>query len=204
MGWRLSACVATILLGLPGVIARAQNGDDANSRPRLAIDRLGARDGTLVVGSEAFAPRDPIPTAYTAEGGNIAPPIFWNAGPRATRSYVVIAEDASTSGGPHRLLWLVYDIPSEQTALGVGARLRVSRQRNGPVIARGKNSLGTVGYAGPRPTLAEGTHTYHFQVFALDTVLPSGKDLPAGDSKEEKTCRSPSPSLPARSAFRQR
>lgn len=177
-GWRLSACVLTILLGVPSMVARAQ---DEDAGPRLAIDRLGARSGMpLAVNSEAFAARDPIPGAYTAEGGNIAPPIFWSPGPRGTRSFVVIAEDEDARGGPHRILWLVYDIPSEQTALGAGARLRVSRQRNGPVIARGKNSLGTVGYAGPRPTLAEGTHTYHFQVFALDTVLraPDGASLP--------------------------
>lgn len=179
-GWlRLSACVLTILLGLPGMFARAQDEEDAG--PRLVIDRLGARSGIpLIVSSEAFTARDPIPAAYTAEGGNVAPPIYWTPGPRGTRSYVVIAEDADVRGGPHRLLWLVYDIPTEQTALGAGARIRLSRQRNGPEIARGKNSLGTIGYAGPRPTPAEGTHNYHFQVFALDTVLraPDGASLP--------------------------
>jgi phosphatidylethanolamine-binding protein (PEBP) family uncharacterized protein len=37
---------------------------------------------------------------------------------------------------------------------------------------QGRNSKGTTGYFGPRPPKADAAHHYHFQVFAVDTILP--------------------------------
>lgn len=39
-----------------------------------------------------------------------------------------------------------------------------------PGARQGTNSRGSIGYFGPRPP-AGGDHHYHFQVFALDTML---------------------------------
>jgi Raf kinase inhibitor-like YbhB/YbcL family protein len=36
---------------------------------------------------------------------------------------------------------------------------------------QGRNSRGQIGYMGPRPPAGDPPHRYHFQVFALDTML---------------------------------
>jgi Raf kinase inhibitor-like YbhB/YbcL family protein len=45
---------------------------------------------------------------------------------------------------------------------------------------QGRNSRGQVGYMGPRPPAGDPAHHYHFQVFALDTML----SLPPGAERD--------------------
>ena len=41
-------------------------------------------------------------------------------------------------------------------------------------MLQGRNTRGSLGYFGPRPPVGDAPHHYHFQVFALDAVLPLG------------------------------
>jgi Raf kinase inhibitor-like YbhB/YbcL family protein len=48
--------------------------------------------------------------------------------------------------------------------------------KKAPGAQQGSNSRSAIGYFGPRPPAGDPPHSYHFQVFALDTPLrlPSG------------------------------
>src|SRR5690606_6241979 len=105
--------------------------------------------------------------------------LTWTAGPDGTESYVLIVEDPILERNFVVLHWLVYDIPASVTSLSeaipAGATIAgVEGAMQAPNIA------GSPGYAGPRPPAGE-THSYHFQVFALDTTLalPEGATLDA-------------------------
>ena len=43
---------------------------------------------------------------------------------------------------------------------------------------QGQNDAKTRGWYGPKPPLGHGVHHYHFQLFALDTQLSLGPDIP--------------------------
>ena len=47
-------------------------------------------------------------------------------------------------------------------------------------VLQGRTSRGSVGYFGPRPPVGDPPHRYHFQVFALDTLL----DVPPGAERD--------------------
>jgi Raf kinase inhibitor-like YbhB/YbcL family protein len=48
-------------------------------------------------------------------------------------------------------------------------------------LLQGKTSRGSVGHFGPRPPAGDPPHHYHFQVFALDTLL----DVPPGAERDQ-------------------
>jgi Raf kinase inhibitor-like YbhB/YbcL family protein len=69
--------------------------------------------------------------------------------------------------------WLVFNIPPTTTVVPAGH-----------IPAGGTEGIangGTHGYEGPCPKYFSGTHHYHFQLFALDTVL----ELPATADKTQ-------------------
>ena len=47
----------------------------------------------LALSSKAFSNEGTIPSKYTCEGENIAPPLEWNGAPENTRSLVLIIDD---------------------------------------------------------------------------------------------------------------
>jgi hypothetical protein len=138
-------------------MASIRAGDD-----KLASRKLG--DGTartLEVTSSAFTDGGMLPRAYTADGAGAAPPIAWSNVPRGTHSIVVVVEDSDAPLAKPFVHWLVYDLPPRETSL------------DGPPAHghEGKNSLLEIGYTPASPPIGHGLHHYHFQVFALDTVL---------------------------------
>lgn len=135
----------------------------------IAMDRPETRStGRLTVTSPAFANGAALARKYSRYFDNVSPPLSWSPGPAATRSYVVIADDPDGSVKPVTH-WLAWNIAATALPEGVPAQL----QTPPPLNARqGATTSGTIGYRGPRPPIGDAPHGYHFQVFALDTMLP--------------------------------
>lgn len=125
---------------------------------------------------------------------NISPGVEWLAGPAGTRSYVVVMEGqgGAISGlRPHPTLhWIVYNIPANVTKLPreiptdpyvkdpAGALQGLQNSATGSEDDMALNARGQLvvsnapGWRGPNYTAEGGTpHPYHFEIFALDTIL---------------------------------
>lgn len=168
-----SHIVVAALVALPSV-ACAQEPPAATevAGPQLALVTLPARGGAkLTVTTPAFKDGGDIPFENTQYRGNVFPGLAWTAGPAGTKSYAIIMQDADgtmrNSNGAPILHWTMANIPANVTKLDAGMTAPPSGSTNGP-NARGANQP----YTGPR-TPAGPKHRYHFQLFALDTVLPA-------------------------------
>jgi len=118
---------------------------------------------TFSLVSPALQDGGPIPQAFARDGANRSPPLRWLDPPRGTRSFLLIAEDTSSSDGIFRH-WAVYDLDPSAREMPEGAgngSARIGRQ--------GLNDFGRQGYDGPRPPVGDGRHHYHFRLVALDT-----------------------------------
>jgi Raf kinase inhibitor-like YbhB/YbcL family protein len=142
-------------------------GTDKLASRRLASDApTRAATRTLGVSSTAFDDGDTLPVAFTTDGASIPPPIAWDNVPDEARSLALIVEDPDAPYPRPFVHWLVYSLPvavSSMAAAPAGAR-------------QGRNSKLEIGYTGAAPPPGHGTHRYHFQLFALDTIL----ELPEG------------------------
>ena len=126
----------------------------------------------MFITSPAFQDHRHVPIPHTCMGENISPPFDFGDIPEQTKSLVLIVEDRDATPAPW-VHWLVYNIPP--TTLWVPA---------GHIPVRGTEGIangGTYGYEGPCPKYFTGTHHYHFQLFALDTIL----DLPVNADKPQ-------------------
>lgn len=133
---------------------------------KLASHKLGVTDDlrTLEITSSAFGDGDALPLAFTVDGAGIAPPIAWTNLPEGARSLALVCEDPDAPSPNAYVHWLVYSLPVLTASIGASP----SRGRDG------KNSHATIGYTPASPPAGHGLHHYHFQVFALDTVLELG------------------------------
>jgi len=167
--------LSTILLaGSLGITAARASGQQPPAATevgasQLALANIPAKGGArLTVTSPAFKPGGDIPFENTQYRGNVFPGLAWSSGPPGTKSYAVIMQDADAlARGAPILHWTMFNIPPTVTKLDSGMTTLPSGALNGPNI-RGPNHA----YMGPR-TPAGPKHRYHFQVFALDTTLPS-------------------------------
>lgn len=114
----------------------------------------------LDVTSAAFKNNEPIPSEYTCDGVETAPPLSWSKVPAGTKSIAILVDDPDAPKGTFTH-WLVTGIPATTTTI-TGAL------PEGAVA--GKNDKGATGYAGPCPP--SGRHHYQFHVYALDIKLP--------------------------------
>jgi Raf kinase inhibitor-like YbhB/YbcL family protein len=142
----------------------------------LAPAKSGAK---LRVASSAFKSGGKLPETFTQNGNNVSPPLTWSKGPDGTVSYVVLTEDMGVSRPEPTSHWVIYDIPAKIHGLPQAVSTDVK-----PVspagAAQGLNIRKIAGYLGPKPPMGI-THPYHFEVFALDTVL--GLDPATSDRK---------------------
>jgi len=118
--------------------------------------------------STAFAHQGPIPTRYTCEGRDIAPPLAWSEVPAGAQSLALVCfdPDAPDPSAPKMtwVHWVVYDLPPDSSGLPEGGVL--------PHGAReGLNDWHRTGYGGPCPPI--GRHRYVFELYALDAKLPN-------------------------------
>lgn len=113
--------------------------------------------------SPALQDGAPIPPAYARDGANRSPPLRWSDPPRGTRSFLLIAEDTSSSDGIFRH-WAMYDLDPSARELPEGAG-----DGSAGLGRLGVNDFGRRRYDGPQPPSGDGPHHYHFRLAALDT-----------------------------------
>ncbi|MFC7132194.1 MULTISPECIES: YbhB/YbcL family Raf kinase inhibitor-like protein [Salinibaculum] len=129
--------------------------------------------GDLALTSPAFADGGPIPVKYGASAENVNPPLSIANVPSGAESLVLVVDDpdAVEPAGKVWLHWLVWNVPASRT--------EIPEDWNPESAVEGTNDSGSRGYSGPAPP--DGTHTYRFKLYALDTTL----DLPQSASKAD-------------------
>ena len=115
----------------------------------------------MKLSSTAFAGNGKIPARYACDGANLSPPLSWSGAPAGTQSLALVCADPDAPGGTW-YHWAIYDIPPQMTML---AENHASGE--GGAIREGTNDFNRVGYGGPCPPHAHGTHHYHFTIYAL-------------------------------------
>jgi Raf kinase inhibitor-like YbhB/YbcL family protein len=146
----------------------------------LAPPKPGA--SPIMVSSPDFANQNYQDKRFfqTVVGGlNMAPGVFWSAGPAGTQSYVLFMEGEGGGRIDPTVHWIVYNIPASATRLPTGiAKDAYIKEPAGAINGREDSSVfhGTVGgepgYRGPNFSADGGRpHPYSFEVFALDTKL---------------------------------
>jgi Raf kinase inhibitor-like YbhB/YbcL family protein len=138
---------------------------------KIAFHVIGLRAGmgTVEVRSVAFPDHAPLPIPYTADGDGISPPLQWSGLPDATRSVVLIVEDADAPTPQPLVHAIVVELLPRDTALAQGAL--PSADHDGLGIKVGKNSYLEASWLPPDPPPGHGVHRYAFQVFALSAVV---------------------------------
>jgi Raf kinase inhibitor-like YbhB/YbcL family protein len=117
---------------------------------------------TVTVTSNAFQNESGIPVAYTCDGQNMSPALFWSDLPEGAESLAVVMEDRDAPGGPFTH-WIIHGIPVDRRELPADIP-KDSALPDG--IRQGVNDLGEIGYSGPCPPTGE-THRYTFTLYAL-------------------------------------
>ncbi len=128
---------------------------------------------TLTLTSTVFTNNGEIPSTYTCEGEDIAPPLKWEGVPKGTKSLALIVDDpdAPDPAAPRMtwVHWVLYNLPPDSR--GLPEAVASSRLPAGTMA--GKNDWGRTGYGGPCPPI--GRHRYFHKLYALDSVLPDLK-----------------------------
>jgi Raf kinase inhibitor-like YbhB/YbcL family protein len=141
--------LTSLLGGLAG--CRSGNGTTA-SGPRQTRATIGLSSAAFINGSS-------IPSRYTCDGEDIAPPLIWTRVPARARSLALLVVDQNAPGGVF-LHWSVYNLPRGSSGTGTGHLPQGS--------AEGRNSFGNIGYGGPCPPRGDPPHHYVFSIHALD------------------------------------
>ena len=145
----------------------------------LALKRAETQaQGQLTVSSPAFAANALLDPRYSEYADGVSPPLAWSAVSGA-KSYAIIMEDPDAKPALPFVHWLAWNIPPAVHKLpeGVQEQPRLTEPEG---VLQGRTTRGSIGYYGPRPPVGEPAHHYHFQVFALDTVL----DVPFGADRD--------------------
>jgi para-nitrobenzyl esterase len=159
------AALATLAFA-PAALAQVARATPGQPEARTALDLMPA-NGKLTVTTPAFKNGGDIPFENTQYRGNVFPGLSWIKGPAATKSYVLIMQDNDliVRGAPV-LHWTMINIPATVTKLDAGMTAPPAGAAYGP------NYKGAAqAYTGPRTPPGPKDH-YHFQIFALDIVVP--------------------------------
>lgn len=135
---------------------------------KISLELVEARSAEAITLKTVFDNNNAIPVQFSADGDNASPPLEWGAAPDGTKSFVLIADDPDAAVPKPFTHWLAYDIPAATTGLREGVPGTPVLQE--PKMKQGANSMGSVGYTGPKPPAGDPEHHYHFQLFALDVV----------------------------------
>jgi len=140
------------LVALVGLVALAGCGSNGYS---TGAPESTSAPTTITLTSPAFAGGGTIPTEFTCDGANTAPPLRWTAPPAGTDHLRLDVVDPDAPGGTF-VHWRVASIPASATAVPPG----------------------TAGYRGPCPPRGAAPHHYVFTLSAVDrrgTVLGRGR-----------------------------
>ena len=121
---------------------------------------------TLIIKSPAFTENDFIPSKYSCDGLNVNPALTIKNIPKDAKSLALIMDDPDAPNGTFDH-WVIWNIPVKEKI-----------QENSTPGTQGKNGRQENKYTGPCPP--NGTHHYHFRIYALDTKL----DLPTSTDKK--------------------
>jgi Raf kinase inhibitor-like YbhB/YbcL family protein len=121
----------------------------------------------MILTSSAFVEGQTIRRAHTADGADVSPELQWSQAPDGTKSFAVTCRDSDAPSGTF-IHWVIYNIPGTASGLSEGLP-RQERLPDGSI--QGKNDFQEAGYIGPKPP-PRVTHNYHFEVYALDNLLP--------------------------------
>lgn len=187
------------LLGLVGLILAACSTDGREMRPprpdqsqsiiesTLApVPDLGGFDASIEPAPTPsftltlpWPDGGPIPADYTCGGLDVSPPLVWSGVPVDTASLAVVVTDLDVTApdGQPFVHWIVANIPPSITAVPTGGTIAGSIEA--------LNDFSTVeaprsGWGGPCPPIGT-THTYSFEVRALDQFIELSDDSPATD-----------------------
>lgn len=128
--------------------------------------------------SPAFEHDDDLPERFTADGGDVSPPMAWEGVPDGTKELILVADDPDSDSGvvTH---WVVYGIAPDIT--GVPEGMAKSTLIDDPDVVQGLNEYDESGWTGPSLDEDRGAHRCFFRLIALDIVL----DLPPGVDRAE-------------------
>jgi len=134
-------------------------------------DLPAANGGHIAVETQSWKDGGEIPVQNTQFGDNAFPGLIWSSGPQGTKSYAIVVQDIDASQDGEPILHLtLYNIPGDDTRLNAG----MVPEGNPRGSSYGPNYMGDARpYLGPEPPPGP-KHHYHFQVFALDTMIPAG------------------------------
>ncbi|WP_020653610.1 YbhB/YbcL family Raf kinase inhibitor-like protein [Massilia niastensis] len=135
--------------------------------------------GQLSVSSSAFRHDAAMDEKYSEYADGVSPPLAWKAVPGA-KSYAIVMEDPDSTPVTPTVHWLAWNIPAGVTSLPEGVQEQ-PRLTDPEGVLQGRNTRGSMGYYGPKPPVGDPAHHYHFQVYALDSLL----DLPFGADREQ-------------------
>ena len=121
----------------------------------------------MTLTSPAFIGGRTIRRTCTADGADLSPALHWAKAPTGTRSFAVICRDVNAPGGTF-IHWVIYNIPGTASGVPEGVP-RQETLSDGSI--QGTNDFGALGYNGPKPPPGR-PHEYHFELYALDTMLP--------------------------------
>lgn len=145
-------------------------GEERSIGRRAELQQTGEAAVTLT--STSFRPDGPIPLRHAGRGAgdNVSPQLAWTRPPVATRAILLVMEDVDApTKDPILHLAAVLDPTLRTVSEG-----ELNRRKEAP----GVRVIGGRAYLGPRALPGHGDHSYHFHLFALDT-LPEGDTLSA-------------------------
>ncbi|NUO52691.1 MAG: YbhB/YbcL family Raf kinase inhibitor-like protein [Polyangiaceae bacterium] len=120
--------------------------------------------------STAFENEGAIPSKYTCEGNDVAPPLAWTGAPAGTKSFALIVDDpdAPDPRAPKQtwVHWVVYGLPAASKGIAEGGKLPDGAHA-------GTNDFKHESYGGPCPPV--GKHRYFFKLYALDKPIDGDK-----------------------------
>ena len=145
----------------------------ANKRPETRSQ------GTLSVSSPSFKAGAAMAQKYSEYADGVSPALSWKAVPNA-KSYAIVMEDPDAKPMTPFVHWLAWNIPAQVTSLPEGLQEQ-PRLTDPEGVLQGRNTRGSMGYYGPKPPVGDKPHHYHFQVYALDTML----DVPFGADRDQ-------------------
>lgn len=123
----------------------------------------------ITLESPVFSNDGEIPSLYTCEGEDIAPPLRWRGVPEGAKSLVLVVDDpdAPDPDAPKMtwVHWVLFNIPAEAEGLPEG----VTSKDLPEGAEEGLNDWKQPGYRGPCPPI--GRHRYFHKLYALDVRL---------------------------------